>query len=57
MRIVKMLKFPDDSYRLLVQGVGSRKIVLQTHLAVPARNLTFEIIRQLLLGFEPLERG
>ena len=26
MRIAKMLKFPDDSYRLLVQGIGRAKI-------------------------------
>ncbi len=26
MRIAKMLKFPDDSYRLLVQGIGRARI-------------------------------
>ena len=38
MRIVKMLKFPDDSYRLLVQGVAPRPDRgVREQRAVPAR--------------------
>ena len=29
LRVVKMLKFPDDSYRLLVQGVGRRRTLVE----------------------------